>query len=113
MAKTKTSEKKKSAAGARGTLRSVVASGATTGTLIDLVDQLGLVDTVLDRVKARIEETDIDELIEDATDYLRRSPEVLVVSLGAITVATGLLVWLNDRRAWDGNERRARMKHAS
>lgn len=91
---------------AASVLRSVV--GATGGTdgLVDLVERLGLVDIVLGRVKSRIEETDIDEVLEDVTDYLRRNPEVLVVSLGAVTVATGLLVWLNNRREWDGRERR-------
>lgn len=94
-------------------LRNVVTSAAATETLIDLVDRLGLVDVLLGRVKARIEETDIDELLEEVTDYLRRNPEVLVVSLGAVTVATGLLVWLNKRREWDGNERRGTGKRAA
>jgi hypothetical protein len=87
-------------------LRSVVGAAGGTDGLLDLVERLGLVDVVLGRVKARIEETDIDDVLEDATDYLRRNPEVLVVTLGAVTVATGLLVWLNNRREWDGSERR-------
>ncbi|MEA2463559.1 MAG: hypothetical protein QOJ98_1306 [Acidobacteriota bacterium] len=87
-------------------LRSVVGAAGGTDGLLDLVERLGLVDVVLGRVKSRIEETDIDEVLEDATDYLRRNPEVLVVTLGAVTVATGLLVWLNNRREWDGSERR-------
>lgn len=93
--------------GAGGMLRSVVGASAATDTLIDLVERLGLVDVLLGRVKSRIEETDLDELMDEVTDYLRRNPEVLVVSLGAVTVATGLLVWLNSRREWDGSERRA------
>jgi hypothetical protein len=105
---TRTTTKKKSGGGGGGSaLRSVVASGAAADTLIDLVQRLGLVDIVLGRVKSRIEETDIDELLDEVTDYLRRNPEVLVVSLGAVTIATGLLVWLNTRREWDGNERRS------
>jgi hypothetical protein len=104
---TRTTTKKKSSGGGGGSaLRNVMASGAAADTLIDLVQRLGLVDIVLGRVKSRIEETDIDELLDDVTDYLRRNPEVLVVSLGAVTIATGLLVWLNTRREWDGNERR-------
>lgn len=87
-------------------LRSVVATGAATDTLIDLIERLGLVDLVISRVKSRIEETDLDELLDEVTDYLRRNPEVLVISLGAVTVATGLLVWLNSRREWTGTERR-------
>ncbi len=88
------------------TLRNVVTTAAATETLVDLVTRLGLVDLVVGRLKAKIEETDVDELFDEITDYLRRNPEVLVVSLGAITVATGLLVFLNNRREWDGTERR-------
>lgn len=101
--------KKKS--GARA-LRNVVPTGVTADSLVDLVERLGLVDLIVGRIKARIEETDIDELFDEVTDYLRRNPEVLVVSLGAITVATGLLVFLNNRREWDGSERRNARKSA-
>lgn len=90
-------------------LRSVVAGAAgaaSTEALLDLVEKLGLVDLVVGRVRSRIEDTDIDEVVDEVSDYLRRNPEVLVVTLGAVTVATGLLVWLNNRRAWDGDERR-------
>jgi hypothetical protein len=108
MARTETTErkpvarKKSSGGNSKSVLRSVVGSGAATDTLIDLVERLGLVDIVVGRVKSRIEETDVDELLDEATEYLRRNPEVLVVSLGAVTVATGLLVWLNHRRERDG-----------
>lgn len=105
----KTPARKKSSnngGGAKGVLRSVVGGGAAADTLIDLVERLGVVDLLLGRVKSRIDETDMDELLDEATDYLRRNPEVLVVTLGAVTVATGLLVWLNNRREWDGSERR-------
>lgn len=115
MAASKSSKKKSSSSGASSgsgssassLLRNVVGSSAATDTLIDLVERLGLVDVLVGRVKSRIEETDLDELMDEATNYLRRNPEVLVVSLGAVTVATGLLVWLNTRREWDGAERRA------
>ncbi|HEX2831385.1 MAG TPA: hypothetical protein VHW00_00130 [Thermoanaerobaculia bacterium] len=98
--------KKKSGSSGSRTLRNVVASGAATDTLLDLVEKLGLVDIVVGRVKSKIEETDLDELFDEIGDYLKRNPEVLVVTLGAITAATGLLVWLNSRREWDGSERR-------
>lgn len=98
--------KKSGNSSAKNVLRSVVGGGAAADTLIDLVERLGLVDIILGRVKSRIDETDVDELLDEATDYLRRNPEVLVVTLGAVTVATGLLVWLNNRREWDGGERR-------
>ncbi|HYI11531.1 MAG TPA: hypothetical protein VEK57_20915 [Thermoanaerobaculia bacterium] len=108
MATTRSSKKRSSGSkgGAAGILNNVTGS-ATVDPLIGLVEGLGLVDVLLGRVKSRIEETDLDELMEEVTDYMRRNPEVLVVSLGAVTVATGLLVWLNNRREWDGAERRA------
>jgi hypothetical protein len=116
-AKSETSERrpaaKKKSAGNGGAIRNAVASGVAADTLIDLVQRLGLVDIVLGRVKSRIEETDVDELLEEATEYLRRNPEVLVVTLGAVTVATGLLVWLNNRREWDGSERRETTSRAT
>lgn len=103
--------KKKSSGSSRGgssssALRNVVASAASTDALIDLVERLGLVDIVLGRIKSRLEETDIDELFEEITGYMKRNPEVLVVTLASVTVATGLVVWLNSRREWDGSERR-------
>ncbi len=101
---TATSKKKKST---KHTLRNVTPAAATD-TLVDLVQRLGLVDIVVGRLKSRIEDTDIDELFDEVADYMRRNPEVLVVTLGSITVATGLLVWLNKQREWDGKERRIR-----
>jgi hypothetical protein len=100
-----TRKKSSSESGAR-LLRNVVTSAAATETIVDLVERLGLVDLLVSRVKSKIEDTDLDELFDEVTEYLRRNPEVLVVSLGAVTVATGLLVFLNNRREWDGGERR-------
>jgi len=97
--------RKKSGGGAHA-LRNVVTTAAATETIIDLVSRLGLVDIVVGRMKSKLEETDIDELFDEVADYLKRNPEVLVVSLGALTVATGMLVWLSSRREWDGTERR-------
>ena len=98
--------KKKTGGGAKNVLRSVVGSGPTADTLLDLANRLGLADLVIGQVKANIENTDVDDVLDDVTDYLRRNPEVLVVTLGAVTIATGLVVWLNNRREWDGSERR-------
>lgn len=83
------------------TLRNVVAGAASSDALLDLIERLGLVDLVVGRVRSRIEEIDVDDLLDEVTDYLRRNPEVLVVTLGAATVTTGLLVWLASRRTWD------------
>jgi hypothetical protein len=87
-------------------LRNVVTTAVGTDALLDLIEKLGLVDLVVGRIKAKFEDTDVDDLFEEVGAYLKRNPEVLVVSLGAITVATGLVVWLNNRREWDGTERR-------
>ena len=97
-----TTKKKKSST----TLRNVVGGAVGTDAIIDLVEKLGLVDIVMGRLKSRIEETDLDDLFDELADYMKRNPEVLVVSLGALTVATGLVVFLNSRREWDGSERR-------
>jgi hypothetical protein len=98
------STKKKASGG--HTLRNVVTTAAATETIIDLVSRLGIVDIVVGRLKSKLEEQDLDELFDEIADYLKRNPEVLVVSLGALTVATGMLVWLSSRREWDGSERR-------
>ena len=45
-------------------------------------------------------------MFDEVATYLKRNPEVLVVSLGTLTIATGLLVFMNSRREWDGGERR-------
>ncbi|PYQ31919.1 MAG: hypothetical protein DMF56_02130 [Acidobacteria bacterium] len=105
-AKISSTRKRTGSSSAGRTLRNVVTTAAATETLVDLVDRLGLVDIVLGRLKSRIEETDLDELFDEVAAYLKRNPEVLVVSLGALTVATGVLVFLNGRREWDGDERR-------
>lgn len=88
------------------TLRNVATAVGGTEGLIELIERLGVVDIVIGRLKSRLEETDLDELFDEVRDYLKRNPEVLVVSLGALTVATGILVFLNSRREWDGAERR-------
>ena len=101
--------KKKSGSSSGSALRSVVAAAAGSAGadgLLDLIEKLGVVDIVMGRLKSRLEETDLDELFDEVKDYLKRNPEVLVVALGALTVATGVLVYLNERREWDGSERR-------
>jgi excinuclease UvrABC helicase subunit UvrB len=98
--------RKRATNGGARTLRNVVTTAAATETIIDLVQRLGLVDLIVARLKSRLQDTDVDELFDEVADYFRRNPEVLVVTLGAVTVATGLLVYLNNRREWDGVERR-------
>src|SRR5438270_12397619 len=77
-------------------------------TVLDLIQRLGLLDIAVDKVRARIEAADIDDIHDDATDYLRRNPDVVVVLLGTVTVAAGMHVYLeradrrrNCRREWE------------
>ena len=74
------------------------AQALSAATILDIVERLGLVDMIVDRLKARIDEVDSDQLIDDIADYLRKNPEVLVVALGAVTIASGALVYLNRRK---------------
>ena len=83
-------------------------STMTTDTILDLVERLGLIDLVTSRVRARLEEVDIDELFDELGDYVRRNPEVLVVALATITVSAGLIVYLNTRRDSESDRKRGR-----
>src|SRR4051812_19606378 len=73
--------------------------GMSTETIIDIVERLGVVDLVIDRLKARIQDVDTDDVMDEVTDYLKRNPEVLVVALGTITIAAGVIVFLSRREA--------------
>ena len=53
-----------------------------------------------DKIRTRLENADMDALLDEATDYLRRNPEVLVVLLGTITVAAGMVVYLERAERW-------------
>jgi hypothetical protein len=88
------SARRRSSAGGGGGL----ASGLSTAALLDIVERLGLVDLIVDRLKARLEEVDTDEILDEIAAYLKKNPEVLVVSLGAVTIAAGALVFLNRRK---------------
>src|SRR4051812_12637401 len=64
--------------------------GMSTETIIDIVERLGVVDLVIERLRGRIQEMDTDEMMDEVTGYLKRNPEVLVVALGTITIAAGV-----------------------
>jgi len=66
----------------------------SSDTILYLVSRLGLLDIAVDKIRTRLEQADVDELLDDATEYLRRNPEVLVVLLGTVTVAAGMIVYL-------------------
>lgn len=73
-------------------------AGLSTAAILDIVERLGLVDLIVDRLKARLDEVDTDQILDEVADYLKKNPEVLVVSLGAVTIAAGALVYLNRRK---------------
>jgi hypothetical protein len=73
-------------------------AGLSTAAILDIVERLGLIDLIVDRLKARLEDVDTDQIIDEVADYLKKNPEVLVVSLGAVTIAAGALVYLNRRK---------------
>lgn len=97
----------------RGSSLRGAANTLNTAALFDIVERLGVVDMVIDRVKQRLEEVDMDDLLDQMGDYLKRNPEVLVVSLGAITLATGALVYLNKRNDGAGSTTTARRTSGS
>ena len=97
----------------KSALRDLAVSTISADALIELVEKLGLKDILVSRLRDRIENADIDGLIDDAMMYLRRNPEVLVILLGAITVATGAIVFLEQRRFDAESGRPARSNRAS
>jgi hypothetical protein len=85
-------------------LKDVAAATVSTENIVDLIERLGLVDIVVNRLRARLETVEVDELIDEIGDYLRRNPEVLVVTMAAITVSAGLIVYLNNNRRDDDDD---------
>jgi hypothetical protein len=73
-------------------------AGLSTAAILNIVERLGLIDLIVDRLKARLEDVDTDQIIDEVADYLKKNPEVLVVSLGAVTIAAGALVYMNRRK---------------
>lgn len=88
-------------------------SAVTTETILDIVEKLGLIDLITSRLRARLEEVDVDELVDELGEYVRRNPEVLVVALATITVSAGLIVYLNSRRDDDRDSDRGRDEEAT
>ena len=78
-------------------LRDLAASTISVESILELIDRLGVKDLLVSKMRARLEDSDIDALIDDGIEYTRRHPEVLVILLGAITVATGAIVFLETR----------------
>ena len=76
----------------------------SSDTILDLIQRLGLLDLAVDKVRARLEQADMDDILDDVTSYLRRNPEVVVVLLGTITVAAGMIVYLERAERWRKSE---------
>ncbi|MBV9496121.1 MAG: hypothetical protein JOZ54_17875 [Acidobacteria bacterium] len=85
-------------------LKKTAAKAVTPETLIDLVQRLGVVDIVIDRLRARLESTDVDNLLDEIGDYIRRHPEVIVVGMATLTVAAGAVVFLSRYNDEDEEE---------
>lgn len=79
-------------------LKEIAASTISTESILELIDKLGVKDMVVRNLRSRLEDIDLDEVIDDAIAYVRRHPEVLVAGMAAVTVATGLVVFLEARR---------------
>lgn len=94
-------------------LRKTAAKAVTPETIIDLVQRLGLVDIVVDKLRARLEESDIDEVLDELGDYIRRNPELIVVGLATLTVAAGAVVFLARREEEEERYERPRGRKAS
>jgi len=67
------------------------------GTAADLIQRLGLVDLLIPTIRARVQKIDADALVDEAVEYVRRNPEILVVLFGSLTITTGLIVYLVRR----------------
>lgn len=78
-------------------LRDLAASTISVEAILELIDKLGVKDILVTKLRERLDAADVDTLIDDAIDYTQRHPEVLVIALGAITVATGAIVFLEQR----------------
>jgi hypothetical protein len=86
--------------------REKVAAGLDAAATV--IERLGLLDLVVPSVKSRLERIDTDELMENAVAAVRRTPEILVVLLGSLTVTTGLIVYFIERTAQQEREEERR-----
>jgi hypothetical protein len=99
------SSKKSSTGNVTMNLATAALSAMSPEMLLDLVGRLGLTEMVVSQVRSRIERIDMDEVFDDAADYLRRYPEVIVALLGATTIAAAAIVYLARIRDWDDTKR--------
>ncbi|MCU1348424.1 MAG: hypothetical protein JWO56_1454 [Acidobacteria bacterium] len=82
-------------------------------TAADLIQRLGLIDLIIPTIRARVQKIDADTIVDDAVEYLRRNPEILVVLFGSLTVTTGLIVYLVRRAEEEEREAERRREERS
>ncbi|HEV7426083.1 MAG TPA: hypothetical protein VGQ46_06915 [Thermoanaerobaculia bacterium] len=86
--------------------REKVAAGLDAAATV--IERLGLLDLVVPPVRSRLERIDTEELMDNAVAAIRRTPEILVVLLGSLTVTTGLIVYFIERTAQQEREEERR-----
>ena len=84
---------------------------ATTAT--DLIQRLGLIDLIMPVIRSRVQKLDAEAVLDDAVEYLRKNPELLVVIFGSLTVTTGLIVYLVRRAEEEEREAERRRDERS
>jgi hypothetical protein len=86
--------------------REKVAAGLDAAASV--IERLGLLDLVVPPVRSRLERIDTEELMDNAVAAVRRTPEILVVLMGSLTVTTGLIVYFLERTAQQEREEERR-----
>jgi hypothetical protein len=82
-------------------------------TAADLIQRLGLIDLIIPTIRSRVQKIDAEAVLDDAVEYLRRNPEILVVLFGSLTVTTGLIVYLVRRAEEEEREAERRREERS
>lgn len=80
---------------------------------VDLIQRLGLIDLIIPTLRSRVEKIDAEAVLDDAVEYLRQNPEILVVIFGSLTVTTGLIVYLVRRAEEEEREAQRRRDESS
>lgn len=94
-------------------VKRAAASAVSADTVLDIVDRLGLIDLVIGKMRTRLDDIEFDDLFDEAGDYLRKNPDILVVVLAGITVTAGAVVFLQSRREQREEEERNERRTAS
>ena len=79
----------------------------------DLIQRLGILDLIVPTIRSRVQKIDAEAVLDDAVEYLRRNPEILVVLFGSLTVTTGLIVYLVRKAEEEEREAQRRREERS